>query len=144
VTEQKRILVSGLALALAMTLTAAGGSFASESEPGDPLVLSEQQRDDYTHRLALTEEQAEQVQPIIDAASRARRDAMAEYGLDLDSGQLPDVFSLIRLKFAIDDINRRAEAELEPLLTDAQMREYQSIRKEREDAVRAQVLQILN
>jgi hypothetical protein len=128
-------------MAISLAVPFAGQARADEAAAAtDPTEITDEQRDEYSRRLELSPEQIVRVEPILDGASQARRDAMAEYGVDLDADELPNIFMLIRLKFAIDDINKQAEEQLEPILSVSQMRVYLQILQEQSDRMRERLL----
>jgi hypothetical protein len=141
--------ITGIAfLAMALLGAAPAGNVALADETDTAAVapdpsgqlLSEEQRNEYATRLELTPEQIERVEPILDSAAKARRDALAFYGVDFEANTRPGLFTLIKLKLAIDDINRKAEDLLRPHLSFGQMFTYRRIVSEREADMRNRLL----
>lgn len=131
-------------MVLAVSAPVGDTARADETEQGSTdssgEILSEVQRNEYATRMALTPEQIERVQPILDSAAKARSDALAFYGVDFEANKRPGLFSLVKLKLAIDDINRKAEELLAPHLSSSQMDAYRVIVDERETAMRDRLL----
>jgi hypothetical protein len=121
-----------------VTTGSIGGEPAAEDLSGQ--ILSEEERSEYARRMELTPEQIAQVEPILDSAALARRDALEHYGVNFETNERPGLFSLIKLKLAIDDINRKAEELLRPHLSWSQMLTYKRILAEREAEMRDRLM----
>jgi hypothetical protein len=76
-------------------------------------------------RLNLTEEQKEQVRPMIRSNMEARREIVERYRIDSGS---PWVGRQARRE--IEDLNRNTKIQLSVVLTEAQMAEFEKIVKE--------------
>ena len=96
-------------------------------------------------RLNLTDAQVEQVGPILQAAFEARLEVLREYGIDLraDSGSTGRLgfFQARRLRRDLDGVQERTMDELDDVLTDAQLEEYEGLQEERREAMRERLRQ---
>jgi len=127
-------------LIVALTVIAIGFAISASASTqvlaGDTARVSE----DYVMRLALTEEQAAQFTPVIEAAAKARDEALARHGVDFEANKRPGLFKLLALKRDIDSINAQTENLLRQFLDRDQMAEYRRIAREREAAMRQRLM----
>lgn len=101
----------------------------------------EQQITDMTKRLALTEDQSEQIKPVIEKSIATRREILKKYGIDPASGDRQSFKKLSfsdkrKLRGELQDAKKATHEKLEAILSDAQMDEYKDIQKERKEKLR--------
>ena len=86
-------------------------------------------------RLNLSDAQIDQMAPIMERAMRAQKDIMARYGMDPEdrngSGSRPGLREMRAMKQEMAVVRSDTRAALEPILSDAQMAEFQRMQEER-------------
>ncbi len=91
-------------------------------------------------RLELTDEQIEQVEPVLQESARARRDIMAKYGMDPRSRQnaesKPSRSQMMAMRNEMEAVRKKTFAELEQILNAEQLEEFDVIRQERRAEMR--------
>ncbi len=144
----KRILLPAL-----FTLTFCGLAFsetASASEPAsaaektfaneNPPAALEEMFAETKARLDLTDEQAEQITPILQSNFESRQAVLLKYGIDLESRKPPAQklgFRKARtLGKELEKVGASTEKALKDILTKEQMREYKAMQNERKNKMR--------
>ena len=137
-----------------VALVACSTAIAAELEPTAPPPQAsgakqteqlQRQLQETRTRLNLTDAQAEQVRPILQAALEARLEVLREYGFDLrdDSGSAGRLgfFQARRLRRDLDSVQERTMDELDDVLTDTQLAAYEELQEERRETVRERLRQ---
>ena len=137
-----------------VALVACFTAIAAEMEPTAPPPQAsgaeqteqlQRQLQETRTRLNLTDAQAEQVRPILQAALEARLEVLREYGFDLrdDSGSAGRLgfFQARRLRRDLDSVQERTMDELDDVLTDTQLAAYEELQEERRETVRERLRQ---
>lgn len=137
-----------------VALVACSTAIAAEMEPTAPPPQAsgaeqteqlQRQLQETRTRLNLTDAQAEQVRPILQAALEARLEVLREYGIDLrdDSGSAGRLgfFQARRLRRDLDSVQERTMDELDDVLTDTQLAAYEELQEERRETVRERLRQ---
>ncbi len=137
-----------------VALVACSTAIAAEMEPTAPPPQAsgaeqteqlQRQLQETRTRLNLTDAQAEQVRPILQAALEARLEVLREYGFDLrdDSGSAGRLgfFQARRLRRDLDSVQERTIDELDDVLTDTQLAAYEELQEERRETVRERLRQ---
>lgn len=91
-------------------------------------------------RLNLSDAQIVQMAPIMKRAMQAQKDIMARYGMNPenrnDSGSRPSLRQMRAMKQELAVVHSDTRAALEPILSDAQMAEFQRMQEERKAQMR--------
>jgi hypothetical protein len=91
-------------------------------------------------RLNLSDAQVDQIAPIMEDAMRAQKDIMARYGIDPKSrngsGSRPSLREMRGMKQEMTVVRSDTRAALEPILSDAQMAEFELMQEERQAQMR--------
>jgi hypothetical protein len=91
-------------------------------------------------RLNLSDAQVDQVAPIMERSMRAQKEIMARYGIDPEnpggSGRQPSLREMRAMNQEMEVVRSDTRAALEPILSDAQMAEYQRMQEERKAQMR--------
>ena len=94
-------------------------------------------------RLNLTDEQAEQVAPILHSNFEAQRAVFLDYGFDIESGNRPAKklgFKQLRaMGRELEAVRVGTRDALKDVLNEEQMREYVSMQNERKNEVRQRI-----
>jgi Spy/CpxP family protein refolding chaperone len=94
-------------------------------------------------RLNLSDAQIDQMAPIMERAMQAQKDIMARYGMDPEdrngSGSRPGLREMRAMKQEMAVVRSDTRAALEPILSDAQMAEFQRMQEERKAQMRERV-----
>lgn len=126
--------VSLIALVLASPLSTANEDRAAE--------IKERMQEAQV-RLNLSDEQVKQMAPIMERAMQAQKEIMARYGIDPEnrdgSGRQPGLREMRAMNQEMDVVRSDTRAALEPILTDAQMTEFQRMQEERKAQMRERV-----
>ncbi|MEM9056618.1 MAG: hypothetical protein AAGD86_04025 [Pseudomonadota bacterium] len=99
----------------------------AQSADGDAKVLEAMQQ-----RLALSDAQVEQVQPIIAAGKEQQRQILASYGIDLSSEGGPRLGrrDMMSMRDEMQAARKDMLGELGTVLSDAQLREFEKLQQE--------------
>jgi len=95
-------------------------------------------------RLNLTDKQKEQVTPIFEGSMSKRQAILSDYGIDLDSYEIKSGENLgfrkaLKLKNEMEELREQTLTELETVLTDEQLAEYEEIQEEIASKIRSRV-----
>ncbi|MEO1074523.1 MAG: hypothetical protein AAFX41_01000 [Bacteroidota bacterium] len=132
----------GAVLLLALlTLPASGqSSDANPDAASDGTTFVQERVEEAVERLQLTPEQQEAAQPILMASMQTRLDILAGYGIDL-SGEAPierpSRREGRRLRGELSDLNEATEAQLQDVLTEAQMDTWRAMQDENRERLQA-------
>lgn len=125
------------------TLTYCGLAFSetdSVVEPENASAVLEDMFAETKARLDLTDEQVEQVTPILQSSFESRRAILLEYGIDIESRKPPAQklgFRKARtLGKELDNVRASTLRELDSILTEEQMSEYVAMQNERKNKMR--------
>lgn len=126
--------VSLIALVLASPLSTANEDRAAE--------LKERMQEAQA-RLNLSDAQVDQMAPIMERAMQAQKEIMARYGIDPENrdgpGRQPSLREMRAMNQEMEVVRSDTRAALEPILTDAQMAEFQRMQEERKAQMRERV-----
>lgn len=103
-----------------------------------------QQVEQIKTRLNLTDKQKEQVTPIFEGSMSKRQAILSDYGIDLDSYEIKSGENLgfrkaLKLKNEMEELREQTLTELETVLTDEQLAEYEEIQEEIASKIRSRV-----
>ena len=142
-----------LAIAI-VAVIACPAAIAAERKPtapslqasgAEPVEQFRRQLQDVRTRLDLTDAQAEQVGPILQAAFEARLEVLREYGIDLRDGSGSTgrlgFFRARRLRRDLDGVQERTLDALDDVLTNGQLEAYEELQEERREAMRERLRQ---
>ena len=91
-------------------------------------------------RLELTDEQLEQVKPVLQGAASEQQKILASYGMDPQSRQnatsKPGIRKMRAMRSEMDAVRENTLSELGPILSDEQMEEFKLIQEERQAEMR--------
>lgn len=95
-------------------------------------------------RLHLSDEQLEQVKPIMKASIEAHRSILARYGIDLEAEGGPKTKLGFRharqLRNDLEEVRAATLEQLDDILSDEQLDEFRKIQEERRQAVMNRIL----
>ncbi|MEO1596472.1 MAG: Spy/CpxP family protein refolding chaperone [Pseudomonadota bacterium] len=121
-----------IAAALVASLAVSTHALAED----DRAAMAQEQMQQTFERLDLTDEQIDQVKPVLEASAEEREKIMSEYGMDPESGKRPGMRKMRAMKQEMDSVQEKTIAELKKILTDEQITEFQQIQEERQAAMR--------
>ena len=147
-THDHRIVAIVIAAIVWCTAPAAG---IASTAPGQEAAQTEQPEElrqsleEARTRLDLTDEQNEQVTPILRAEFEALQGILQEYGIDLrdrsaGAGRL-GFRQLRRLQRDVNAVREQTLEDLEKVLTDEQLETYKEMREENQQAMRERLRQ---
>lgn len=91
-------------------------------------------------RMNLSDAQIDQMAPIMERAMQAQKDILARYGMDPEnrnsSGRRPGLREMRAMKQEMAVVRSDTNTALEPILSDAQMAEFQRMQEERKAQMR--------
>lgn len=127
-------------VAAAVLVTSATQALAqgiSDERLGD----SEERIEEFQTRLRLTDEQLEEMRPVIAENSEKIRLALEEAGLQQGGGGASSLGrrGRIRLGRQIRDIQEETDKKMREILMDEQLDEYEAIQAERREELRARI-----
>lgn len=114
------------------------------SDISDRLAKAKQQVEQIKTRLNLTDKQKEQVTPIFENSMSERQAILGDHGIDLDSyeikrGEKLGFREARKLKNEMEELREQTLTELEGVLTDEQLTEYEQIQEELAAKIRSQI-----
>ena len=128
-----RILVIFAAMAAVM-------ASATTHAQDDRAAEAEERMEQAKARLNLTDEQADQMAPVLESSIEARREILANYGVDLESGNGSASklgFRKARaMKKELEVVRADTLDAVDDILTDEQLDEFRRIQEERQAEVR--------
>ena len=126
-----------LTAATLIALFAVGAEAAADD---DPAAKAKAQMQETFERLELTDEQIQQVEPVLRASAEARQEILAEYGMDpasrQSSGARPGPRKMRAMRKEMDAVNEDTLGQLEQVLSDEQIAEFNRIQEERRAEMR--------
>ena len=147
-THDRRIVAIAVAAVVACTAPAGGNPATAPGQDAgraERLEVFQQRLEEARIRLDLTDEQVEQVRPILRTEFEALLDVLQEYGIDLqDRSGGAGRLGFLRLRRLQRDVNALREQTLEDLdevLTDGQLETYKAIQEENRQAMRERLRQ---
>jgi hypothetical protein len=103
----------------------------------------EQRMEESRERLELTDEQAEQIAPILEESTAARRDILSKYGIDLERrsarAQRLGLSEGGALKQELDVVRKDTLSAVADILTEQQLEEFKRMQKETQAQVRRRI-----
>lgn len=95
-------------------------------------------------RLNLTEEQVEQIKPIIKSSFEASMEILESHGIDLsipqEERERPSFGELRALNKDMQKVRTESTAQMAEVLSDEQMAEFRKMQEERREQMRAEIL----
>lgn len=109
----------------------------------DREVRFEERLAEAKERLNLSDEQLEQVKPVMQAAAEAQRSILARYGMDLEAEGGPgNTLGMREARNLQKDLSKvRAESlqKLDGILTDEQLDEFEKLQEERRHEIQKRI-----
>lgn len=94
-------------------------------------------------RLNLSDTQVDQMAPIVERAMQAQKAIMARYGIDPENrdgaGRQPSLREMRAMSQEMEVVRSDTRAALDPILSDAQMAEFDRMQEERKAQMRERV-----
>ncbi len=94
-------------------------------------------------RLNLTESQEKQIKPILEKAAKNRKTILADYGIDLENLEKKSnlgFMKLMKLRGELSDERGLTKEELEKILSDEQMDEFEKVQDEIREKIKARIM----
>lgn len=134
-----------IALVLALAGESAAAAFQERQLSEEQIEQIRARMQETRERLNLTDEQIEEVAPILRAGFEAQMEVLEEHGIDIRnrSGERNRLRfrQLRRLRGDLDDVRERTVEELSAVLSEEQIEVYKEIQEERRQAMRARLRQ---
>ena len=130
----------GLALA-GLLLTLSPLAVAAELSEEQQAKLQERMAETRA-RLELTDEQVEQMQPVMQSATEAQQAILQRYGIDLDdpsSNKRLGFRDARKLKSDMSKVRSDTVKQLEQILSDEQLKEFKKIQEERRQEIKQRI-----
>jgi hypothetical protein len=106
----------------------------------DRAAMAQEQMQQTIERLELTNEQVEQVKPVLKKAASEQQKILSSYGMDPQSRQnstrKPGMRQMMAMRNEMQDVRENTMRELDPILSDEQLEEFKQIQEERQAAMR--------
>lgn len=137
-----RITSSLAAAVFATLLMTSTPLWADESAEGDRAAELENRIVEARERLALTDEQAEAIVPILEAGMEKQSEIFSKHGIDLGAAKEEGkrkrlgVRALRSLRADMDEVREDTLKELEEVLTDEQLAEFRKMQEENRSQMR--------
>jgi hypothetical protein len=94
-------------------------------------------------RLELSDEQLEQMRPVIEEAVEAQRSILARYGIDLEAEGGPEnklgMREARKLRQDISKVRNKTLEQLEEILTEEQLDEFQKLQEENREMMKKRI-----
>lgn len=125
------------ALAALIAMLAVGSPAIAED---DRAAQAQEQMEQTVERLDLTDEQIEQVKPILEESRASQQAIMAKYGVDPESragsGKKLDMRQARAIRKELNEVQEDTNAELKKILSAEQLEEFEVIQQERREQMR--------
>jgi hypothetical protein len=103
-------------------------------------AMAKEQMQETFERLELTDEQIEQVRPVLQESASAQREILASYGMDPQgrqaSAKKPGLRQMKAMRKEMHAVRENTLSELDPILSDEQFAEFKLIQQERQAEMR--------
>ncbi len=147
-THDRRIVAIAVAAVVSCAASAGGNPATAPGQDAgraERLEIFQQRLEEARTRLDLTDEQVEQVRPVLRTEFEALSEVLQEYGIDLQdrsggAGRL-GFLRLRRLQRDVSAVREQTLEELDEMLTDAQLEAYKEIQEENRQAMRERLRQ---
>ena len=127
-------------LTAAATLIALFAIGTQAKADDDRAAMAQEQMQQTFERLELTDEQIEQVKPVIEASVASMQEILLSYGMDPESRQgsaeKPGFRKMRAMRKEMHAVRENTLAELELVLSDEQLEEFKRIQGERQAEMR--------
>jgi hypothetical protein len=118
--------------AIVFTLSLFNASVKADDERA---AKAQEQMQQTFERLELTDEQIEQVKPVLQESASAQQEILASYGMDPQSRQnsasKPGLRQMRAMRSEMEGVRKDTINELEPILSNEQLDEFKLIQQER-------------
>lgn len=116
----------------------------SAADTSERLAQADQQIEEIKLRLNLTEKQTQQVTPILEKSMKKREETLKNYGIDLENHTAKPSRKMgfreaFQLKNEMGEIRSQTLTELENVLTEEQLDEYETIQEEIASKIRSKI-----
>ncbi len=119
----------------------AGGTHAKADD--DRAAMAQEQMRQTFERLELTEEQIEQVEPVLRESAAARHEILSKYGMDPESRQSsegkPGMREMRTMRKEMEAVRKNVLDQLEPILSEEQFQEFKLMQDERRAEMRERI-----
>jgi hypothetical protein len=109
----------------------------------DQEALVEERLAEAKARLDLSDEQLEQVKPVMETAVKAQQSVLARYGIDLEAEGGPENKLGMRearsLKKDLAKVREETLEQLDDILTEEQLDEFRKMQEEKRQAMRSRI-----
>jgi hypothetical protein len=109
----------------------------------DQEALVEERLAEAKARLDLSDEQLEQVKPVMEEAVKAQRSVLARYGIDLEAEGGPEnklgMLEARKLKKDLAKVREETLEQLDDILTDEQLEEFRKMQEENREAMKSRI-----
>jgi hypothetical protein len=126
-----------------LLLTITVSSVASAEDKQDRIALLEQKIAQTKTRLELTEEQVQQITPILKASMESQKEILERYGIDVESRSRPEgklgFRKARKLGKEMDAVRSETLNALSDYLDEQQITEFKKIQDERKQATRERI-----
>ncbi len=126
-----------------VALIALLGGAAQAKANDDRAAMAEEQMRQTFERLELTDEQIEQVEPILLESAAARQEILSKYGMDPESRQgsegRPAMREMRAMRKEMQAVQKSVLDELEPILSEEQFEEFKLIQDDRRAEMRERI-----
>lgn len=109
----------------------------------DRAAMAKEQMQQTFERLDLTDEQIEQVRPVLEKSAAEQQEILARYGIDLEapqsSSEKPGRRQLMAMRKGMEPVRKNTLTELGEILSDEQLEELKRIQEERRAEMRGRM-----
>lgn len=109
----------------------------------DRAAMAKEQMQQTFERLDLTDEQIEQVRPVLEKSAAEQQEILARYGIDLEapqsSSEKPGRRQLMAMRKEMEPVRKNTLTELGEILSDEQLEELKRIQEERRAEMRGRM-----
>ena len=106
----------------------------------DRAAMAQEQMQQTFEGLELTDEQIEQVKPVLEASVASMQEILLSYGMDPESRQgsaeKPGLRKMRAMRKEMNAVRENTLGELEQILSDEQLEEFKNIQEERQAEMR--------
>ena len=107
------------------------------AQDDDRAAMAKEQLQQTVERLELSDEQIEQVRPVLEESAAARQEILSKYGIDLENpDNRPPPRKLMSMRKEMNAVRKDTMGQLEQYLSDEQLAELKTIQEERQAEMR--------
>jgi len=133
--------IRAVLIGMFISLSLLGAAYTAAAD--DQAAQAQQRLAAAKERLDLSDEQLDQLAPVLEKSMAAQRRVLASYGIDLENrngaGNRPGLRQARAMRKEMNAVKSDTLAEVNKILTDAQLKEFKRMQEERQAEMRQRI-----